>query len=381
MVCLISRQVIFLYKKISIILLFVIVQLLILNDSRVFGQNDLKTENIFLITLDGLRWQELFTGAESVLIRHEDYVRNQDYLYEKFWDEDPAVRREKLMPFFWNVIGQKGQLYGNRKWENNVNLTNTFMFSYPGYNELLTGFADKNIDSNSKVWNPNKTVLEFVDDHESFRGKVAAFGSWDVFPYIINSQRSGIPVNAGFEPVKGDNLTLREEFLNELLHQIPSPWDNVRLDAFTHHFAMEHIMKYEPRLIYIAYGETDDFAHNGNYEDYLKSAEKTDDFIRQIWEYVQSHPIYKDTTTLIITTDHGRGTDPVDHWRSHGTNIPGSDQIWIAVMGPDTPPSGEIKTPGQLYLNQIAGTLSVLLGLHYVNEQPVGDIIRNFFTE
>lgn len=381
MVCLISRQVIFLYKKISIILLFVIVQLLILNDSRVFGQNDLKTENIFLITLDGLRWQELFTGAESVLIRHEDYVRNQDYLYEKFWDKDPAVRREKLMPFFWNIIGQKGQLYGNRKWENNVNLTNTFMFSYPGYNELLTGFADKNIDSNSKVWNPNKTVLEFVDDHESFRGKVAAFGSWDVFPYIINSQRSGIPVNAGFEPVKGDNLTLREEFLNELLHQIPSPWDNVRLDAFTHHFAMEHIMKYEPRLIYIAYGETDDFAHNGNYEDYLKSAEKTDDFIRQIWEYVQSHPIYKDTTTLIITTDHGRGTDPVDHWRSHGTNIPGSDQIWIAVMGPDTPPSGEIKTPGQLYLNQIAGTLSVLLGLHYVNEQPVGDIIRNFFTE
>ena len=29
-----------------------------------------KTENVFLVTLDGLRWQELFYGADSLLVAH-----------------------------------------------------------------------------------------------------------------------------------------------------------------------------------------------------------------------------------------------------------------------------------------------------------------------
>lgn len=285
------------------------------------------------------------------------------------------------MPFFWDVIAENGRIYGNRTYGNHVNLTNTHFFSYPGYSELLVGYADENINSNDKIRNPNQTVLEFVNNHDEFRGKVAAFGSWDVFPYIINSKRSGIPVNAGFEPVMSEALSDREEFLNVLLDQIPSPWDSVRLDAFTHHYALEHIKKYEPRLLYIAYGETDDFAHNGNFEDYLKSARKTDGFISELWEHVQSHPQYRDKTTFIITTDHGRGTEPIDQWRSHGTNTPGSDQIWIAIMGPDTPSTGEVKTPGQLYLNQIAKTAAFLLGLDYSNERPVGEIIKSVIMD
>ncbi len=34
-----------------------------------------------------------------------------------------------------------------------------------------------------------------------------------------------------------------------------------------------------------------------------------------------------------ITTDHGRGTVPIDTWRGHGKDIIGSDQVWVMAFG------------------------------------------------
>ncbi|MDX2249578.1 MAG: phosphoglyceromutase [Bacteroidia bacterium] len=334
----------------------------------------LKTENIILITLDGLRWQEVFGGADSVLLYNKTFTPNPDELAQSYWAETAEARREKLMPFFWSVISSRGQLYGNRKFDNKVNVTNRMWFSYPGYNEILSGFADdERIHSNDKIENPNQTVLEFVHNQPGFKGKVAAFGSWDVFPYIVNQNRSGIPVNAGFPSAPTDHkLTEKEKILYELQAQIPEEWGSVRYDAFTHHFAKEYLQKNKPRVLYIAYGETDDFAHDGAYNEYLKAAHRTDVFIADIWNFVQNHPKYKDKTTLLITTDHGRGTLPVENWKHHGIKIPEADQIWMAVLGPDSPAMGEVKTSGQLYQNQVAKTLAILLGLDYKNDKPVG---------
>ena len=340
------------------------------------AQDTIESENVFLITLDGLRWQELFSGADEKLIRHSIFVENGESLSQQFWDDNVKTRRERLMPFFWSTIATKGQLYGNRTLDCPVNLTNNQWFSYPGYNEILVGYDDPAIVSNDKIPNPNKTVLEHVNEMEEFNGKVAAFGSWDVFPYIINEERSGIPVNAGFEPASSPLLTDRELFLNDLQEQIPSPWSTVRLDAFTHHFALEYIKKTLPRFVYIAYGETDDFAHNGKYDAYLKSARQTDAFIEELWKFVQKHGFYKDKTTFVITTDHGRGTEPINTWRSHGTDIKGADEIWIAVLGPDTPALGEINGCKQLYQNQVAKTAARFLSVDYTNTKEVGEAIE-----
>ncbi|MDQ3536757.1 MAG: phosphoglyceromutase, partial [Bacteroidota bacterium] len=156
------------------------------------AQEKLKTENVILITFDGLRWQELFSGADSSLLNDKEYTKGKEELNKKYWDNNPEIRRKKLFPFFWGAISEKGQLMGNRNYDNKVDLTNKFWFSYPGYNELLTGFADPEVDSNDKKNNKNITILEYAHQQNKFNGKVAAFGSWDVFPYIINTQRSGI---------------------------------------------------------------------------------------------------------------------------------------------------------------------------------------------
>jgi hypothetical protein len=331
-----------------------------------FSQNSsYKTENIVLITLDGLRWQELFKGADSLMVDDTGMVKSMGSLLGDFWDEDPKVRRKMLFPFFWSTLAEKGQIYGNRAYGNNVNNANTMWFSYPGYNEVLSGFADdERINSNSKINNPNITLLEYLNQMPEYKGKVYALGSWDVFPYIVNEARSGVPVNAGFDKAEGNDLTDVEKTINRLQSEIRGPWDGVRLDPFTHHFALETMKKYKPRVTYIAYGETDDWAHGNEYDQYIWSAKQTDAYIREIWEFIQSDPQYKDKTTMIITTDHGRGISK-SSWRSHGSEVPVAGEIWIAAIGPDTPSSGEMKTPGQWQSAMIARTVFQLLGMEY----------------
>jgi len=331
------------------------------------AQNSMDTK-VILITLDGFRWQELFSGADSLLITNKDYVHDTTMLKKAFWKGSAKERREALMPFFWNQVVKMGQLHGNRALGSKVNLTNTMWFSYPGYNEILTGAADdEHIRSNDKMDNPNVTILEQYNNTAQGKGKVAAFGSWDVFPYIINEERSGVPVNAGFEKAT-ENLNEREKFLNELQDRIPSPWGGVRLDAFTHHYALEHMKKNHPKFVYISYGETDDFAHDGDYQAYLKSAHNTDTLIEQLWDFTQQDEFYKNKTVFMITTDHGRGTQPLDAWRSHGGKIEGAGEVWLVTFGKDIKQMGEVDQEEQLYSNQIAPTVSKLLAMPVAKE-------------
>ena len=57
--------------------------------------------NVVVVTIDGLRWQEVFSGADSKLIEHKDFVKNPAQLKQTFWDDNAQTRREKLMPFLW----------------------------------------------------------------------------------------------------------------------------------------------------------------------------------------------------------------------------------------------------------------------------------------
>ena len=326
-------------------------------------------DNVVLITLDGLRWQELFSGADTELIRDARYTRDPEQTVKRWWRDTAAERRSTLMPFFWDTIATEGVIYGNRALASPAAVRNGRLFSYPGYNEILTGAADPSIDSNAKVPNRNVTVLEWVNRQPGFEGRVAAFASWDVFPYIINEERSNVPVNAGFAGVQ-EPRTEREEWLNEIQAQTPSPWHSVRLDVFTHHYALEYLRHSSPRLLYVGYGETDDFAHDAEYHHYLDAAHRADGFVRDLWTFVQSDPRYRDRTTFVITTDHGRGSG--SRWTDHEAGLEGAEQIWIALLGPGVKAHGEARNTAEVGQDQIASTVAQLLGLDYASTRPVG---------
>ena len=340
------------------------------------AQTGLKTKNVILITLDGLRWQEVFGGADSLILYNKEYVKNIKNIEGKYWNSDPVIRREMLMPFLWGTIENKGQLYGNRNVDSKVNVTNPYWFSYPGYNEILCGFADEKINTNGFGPNPNTNVLEYINKQKRFEGKTAAFTSWDAFPDILNEKRSGILVNAAFENLEGDYGDKVAE-LNHIQYLLPDVFYGIRLDAVTFNLGFEYLKSQKPRFLFIGLDETDDFAHGGNYDYYLNSAHYSDKMIQELWQWLQSDPHYKDQTTILITCDHGRGIAP-DKWKDHGTKAAGSDQTWFAIIGPDTPAMGEVHS-GQFYNNQYAKTLAALLGLNYTSNNETGEVIKPVF--
>lgn len=351
---------------------------LLLMWSIVAGQRDVaadelgqrKTQNVILITYDGLRWQEIFGGCDETLLNKDQGggVRDVPTLKARFWRESPEERREALLPFFWKAIAKKGQVFGDPARNCRVRVTNGRNFSYPGYNEILTGFADEKIDSNAKKYNHNVTVLEWLNSRPGFAGRVAAFCSWDTFPWIINAERSGIPVNAGWTLFDVGPEPARLATLNDAVRDTTHVWDNVRDDGLTFHGTVEYVKARKPRVLYISFGETDDWAHEGRYDLVLDAAHRTDGFIERLWDLLHSLPEYAGKTSLVLTTDHGRGDTRVE-WKNHGKDTAGSDRMWIAVLGPDTPPAG-CRSDLEVTQSQVAATVAALLGEDYHAEIP-----------
>lgn len=343
----------------------------------ILAQTKGKTENLVIVTMDGMRWQEVFNGVDEVLMNDSLFNHNRDGIRDRFWAATSEERRVKLFPFFWNVIAKSGQLYGNRKYDNKVDNSNPFWFSYPGYNEIFTGYPDTSVNSNDKVYNKNQNVLEFLNKQKDIAGKVAAFTTWDVFPYILNEPRSGFYVNSDVDTLAFNTPALK--LINDMQFLTTQPID-VRPDIFTYMAAREYLKEYKPRVLYIAFDETDDFAHEGMYDQYIKSAYSQDAMIADLWKIVQTIPQYKNKTTLIITCDHGRGDKNKSDWQHHGANIPDAHELWLAVMGPDSKPMGEVRTSGQLYQRQIATTIARLLGYDFKPDHPVKEPIESILA-
>lgn len=321
-----------------------------------------KTQNVLLVTTDGLRWEELFRGAEELLISREyGNISDTNAVRAAFWRDTPEARREALFPFLWGTVAKQGQLWGNRDRKSDVRVSNGRNFSYPGYNEFLTGIADPAIDSNDKLLNANTNVFEWLARQPGFEGRVAAAVNWDVLPWILNAPRSGFPVWSGFDVPEGTVRLSVPEALTEMVEPSRTIWSGVLLDTFVGYAARHAVRTLKPRALYVSYGETDDWAHEARYERYLRSAHEFDRFLAGLWALVQSMPEYRDRTTLLVTTDHGRGPAPVA-WKDHGKQILGSAYMWFAVMGPDTAPLGERSETPLVRQAQVASTVAALLG-------------------
>lgn len=326
--------------------------------------------NVILVTTDGLRWEEVFRGADEVLLSKEyGNVGDTNALRAEFWRPTPEARRRALLPFLWGTVAREGQLWGNRDVGSSVRVGNGFNFSYPGYNEFLTGYADPKIDSNAKVLNANTNVFEWLNGRPGFAGRVAATVNWDVLPWILNAPRSRFPVWSGFAVPEGtQRLEVGADF-ETLVAAGRTIWAGVLLDTFVGHAARHAVRTLRPRALYVSYGETDDWAHEGRYERYLWAAREFDRFLAGFWQLLQSMPEYRGNTALVIASDHGRGPAPVA-WKDHGKAILPSAYIWLGVLGPDTEALGERRDTPLVTQAQIAATVAALAGEDFGAANP-----------
>lgn len=322
-----------------------------------------KARNVILVIPDGVRWQEVFTGADPLLLNDKEggSWKSTEELRAKYWHDDPVERRRKLFPFLWDTVAKQGQIFGNRHENSVARVTNPHWFSYPGYNEMSTGVADARIDSNGYGPNPNVTVFEWLNTRPGFAGKVEVFATWAAFKDIFNATRSRLPIRSGASLVDVDDKSPRGQLLLELYRNTTRLEGDDPYDSFVHAVLREHLRTHRPRVLFVGLGDTDIFQHMGRYDAFLDTAHNFDRYMKELWQQVQSTPGLKDETTLIISTDHGRGGGPVE-WKDHGVDQEGSDAIWIAILGPDTPPLGERRDVPEVTQSQIAATLAAAVG-------------------
>lgn len=348
-------------------------------------------QKVVIVMLDGVRWQEVFRGAEPMLAANREYMASEWAGHARKDFVDVKDRPAALMPFVHGMVSTGGVVIGNRDAGTCAEVTNPFWFSYPGYNEVLTGKADPRIDSNEYGANPNVTFLEWLQRQKAFAGGVRAFGSWNAFDRIINEERSGVPVNSGFETDGGKDPEIA--MLDRIVGSTAHLWESERWDSMTLEYALHGIRKHRPRAVFVSFGETDEFAHSGDYAQYLIAIHRGDAFIARIWETLQADPFYRGKTTLIVTTDHGRGDTRNDRpdmsWRQHSSpaalvkdtapykalfpqGIPDSNQTWIGIMGPQVQAGAGKKYAAQncAHNDQIAATALTALGLDWQAFDP-----------
>jgi hypothetical protein len=331
-----------------------------------------KPQNVVLIVSDGLRWQEIFTGADASLLNDKNggnWVSEAE-LRKRYWREDVNARRAALFPFLWGTVAKQGQIFGNQTKGSVAHVTNGKAFSYPGYNEMSTGYPNDAIDSNEFGPNPNATVFEWLNHFDEFRGQVAVYGTWNVYDNIFNKARSGLVMLTGWTaPEKKAHDTPRDALLREL-YATTTQFDEEDVgNSFLQIALLDYVKTGHPRVLFVGYGETDNWAHQGRYDLVLDSAHRFDHFVRQLWDTMQAMPQYHGTTTFIITTDHGRGSG-LTEWKEHGVEEKGSENIWIAVLGPDTAPLGERANVAPVAQAQIAATVAAFVGRDYPHDVP-----------
>ncbi len=328
------------------------------------GAKDRKTQNLILVTADGLRRQEVFRGIDPLLMGEKAAGMDKaEGLRRRLEAATPEQQRERLMPFLWRRVATRGVVLGNVEKGSAVMVTNSFRVSYPGYSEILTCRAqDDKVRNNDPIRNPHQTILELVRRKWSLaRPQVALFASWEIFRFIGESEEGSVTINAGYQPAAG---TPRMEDLSRIQMEALSPWSSVRHDYVTAEMAFEYVKKFKPRLLYLSLGETDDWAHDKRYDRVLQTAQYFDRSLERLWQLLQSMDEYRDRTTLLVSSDHGRGSQLSD-WFEHGARVQGAEYIWLAALGPDTPARGEATNTATVYQRDIAATILELLGIDW----------------
>lgn len=329
-------------------------------------------ERLIVISLDGVRVQEMFGGLDRDLLQAllpKQKVEDHP-LYKTYWQPTAEGRRQALMPFLWGtLLANHGAIVGNQAKGSVMRLGNRHRFSYPGYAELMLGETfDDEIDSNTNRRYPHDTVLQFLRTSLGAKPEqVAMFGSWETFQSIPASRDGEVYTNAGYQAYESSDPGVQA--LSKAQFETVPSWDSARYDHYTFRFGMAHLARYRPLVQWFAFDESDDWAHQRNYVRVLQYLHQFDTRLQELWTWLQSQDEYRGKTAIAIVTDHGRGLTPED-WNGHGKDVEGAQNVWAAFAVPGWKARGERTDHASVSQSQVAATLAAILGYDWRSVSP-----------
>ena len=306
-----------------------------------------KTANVILLTLDGVRWEEVFHGVDT----------------GQSVDPDP-----KVFSFLTGRLAQQGVLYGDKSRGETVRVANKPQNSLPGYQSIMAGATQpcsSNLCGRIQVETFPERLLHDLDLKPE---QVATIASWEKIANAVEHVEHSTFVNAGEKSLLVDGAPLSHEDaqLNEQQSHDSPPWRDARWDKYTFAHALNYLKAKKPRFLFISLNDSDEWGHKGQYEQYLKILRQHDAWIKELVSTLDSMGEYGKNTTLIVTTDHGRGEG--NDWNDHGAGIADSANIWLYGRSPYTehakPPKTRVPASSVSYTHlDIRPTIEATFGL------------------
>lgn len=288
---------------------------------------------VLMITLDGVRWQEIFNGTDPVMFHGQ------------------KMSAKELLPNLHYQFVERGMVVGK---DSMFVATGPNHISLPGYLEIMRGHPSTDCQEND--CEPRLKEDTMAD----LFNKSAVFASWDTIRKTVGKSVDSSVVNCGrsFRSTGWHKAELEDN------QNFPEVWGDYpyRPDDLTEKAAIDYLQYYSPDFMWISLGDTDEWAHYGDYDKYVESLQQADKFVGMAVEMVKRGEDGNDFT-FIVTADHGRGLN----WQHHGWDKE-SARDWVMMAGRGIPSKGFVQYPTKKSLSNILPTVKELVtGVHTKN--------------
>jgi len=303
-------------------------------------------DHIVVVTIDGVRWQEVFGGVDSTLTNPMKLRRDQ------------ALSPAALLPNIHRIAATHGVLLG--KDDSQVRVSSPSTVSLPGYTELFSG-RTPHCGNNDCPQTAESTLLD--DWHRASKeATMMVFSSWERIPRAVARDPSHLILSAGRSHVQGLAGLASDAAFQQVLTKgaasNPAPGvDDYRPDGYTAELGLLALEALKPSFLFLSLGDTDEHAHHGDYEAYLSALQQADRVVGRLDAWLQTQQQIGKRTLLVVTTDHGRASS----FQHHGSR-PEAARIWTLWSGDDVKLRG-YPAAGPSRLADIASTLRRVVDL------------------
>ena len=320
-----------------------------------------RTDNVIVVTIDGVRWQDVFGGVDPGMAAMASLSTTE------------VVDAEALMPNLY-AFARAGAVSGAPGHGKPMMASGPNYVSLPGYLEIFSGSTAVECRSNGCEPTAKRTVLDRArDELGASERDVALIASWEKIAFAATSAPERIVVSAGRHGgATRDKLRFDGRLsaaLDAAADSSPVPGhDDYRADAYTAALALRYLEVAKPRVMAVGLGDTDEYAHAGDYASYLGALRQADRFLGDLRVSLARMGTYGANTTVVVTCDHGRSSG----FNDHGWDSPESGRVWMVISGGAVPALGYVDDGGAESLADLAPTLEALLGMSSVAEASRG---------
>jgi hypothetical protein len=302
---------------------------------------------VVLVVLDGVRWQEVYDGVDPSLAAATHVG---------------AAPATALMPHLYGAIAGRGAAVGSPARGPAMVATGPNYVSLPGYLEILSGRGPQPCQSNQCVPDHVRTIADEVRARSADPSDVAVFSSWDRIARVASADPGEFVLSSGrsrlshAEVIAEDDSARSWRELGARARPFPGEGD-FRPDRFTAALAIRYLEAKRPHFLFLGLGEPDEYAHRGDYAGYLSSLRAADEALGQLFGALDRMGARGASTTVFISTDHGRAHD----FRFHGRAFPESGRVWLVAAGAGVRARGLIQAQRPHRLADLAPTMRMLL--------------------